>query len=57
MTRIVIGSGNRREVLDLPAASVRLQDPKQLEALTRNLQERICGAEYALQRKGFNIYR
>jgi hypothetical protein len=54
--RIVEGRGNRRQITELPHLKIRAQDPKAHEMLIVNLQERICGASFALQRKGFRIY-
>lgn len=55
--RIIMGAGRDREVMELPGLAVRAREPQQHQTLIRNLQERICGAEFALARKGFNIYR
>jgi hypothetical protein len=57
--RIVYGSGSRRQVVSLPALSVRAQDAKAHENFIATLQERICPTEMttvSLRRKGFNVY-
>lgn len=54
--RIVSGSGKNREVLELPGLAVRARDPEQHQQLIRNLQDRACHPEYALERKGVRVY-